>query len=154
MIPVNFKRRTKALDDAALRRLVILEPSQYRTEVVSMARDELRRRGLAVLSPEDFWKQFPAEWIDALGFCHRCWSETTDDSLGVLLTYKGIGTRLRGGLAGLGDKPCVECGSVILEKWFYMVVPVVRLGYYRVIRIGRKSMGGEFIGRRVQEPVR
>jgi len=55
MIPVNFKRRTKALDDAALRRLVILEPSQYRTEVVSMARDELRRRGLAVLSPEDFW---------------------------------------------------------------------------------------------------
>jgi len=48
----------------------------------------------------------------------------------------------------------VECGSVILEKWFYMVVPVVRLGYYRVIRIGRKSMGGEFIGRRVKEPVR
>ncbi len=151
---LGFEQRTRTLDDAALRRLVILEASQYRPEVVDMARDELRRRGLRVLSPEDFWMQFPAEWIAAMGFCYRCCVETTDDSLGLIMTYRGIGTRLRGGIGGLGDKPCMECGSIIKEKWFYVIVPVVRLGNYRVIGITRKSMGEELIGRKLKEPLR
>ena len=149
---LGFEQRTRTSDDAALRRLVILEASQYRPEVVDMARDELRRRGLRVLSPEDFWMQFPAEWIAAMGFCYRCCVETTDDSLGLIMTYKGIGTRLRGGIGGLGDKPCMECGSIIQEKWFYVIVPVVPLGKYRVIGIARKSMGAELIGRKLEEP--
>ena len=48
----------------------------------------------------------------------------------------------------------MECGSIIKEKWFYVIVPVVRLGNYRVIGITRKNMGEELIGRKLKEPLR
>ena len=139
----EFEKRTRALDDAGLRRLTVLESSQYRPEVVTIARDELARRRLSVLSPEDYWKQFPAEWMAALGFCYRCWSETTDESPGLMVTFDLVGTRLLG-----RDEGCVECGSVVQSKWFCVIVPIVRLGRYRVIRLERRG----YVGRKVKDP--
>lgn len=135
---------TRGLDDAALRRLVTLEASQYEPGALAIARDELRRRGIRELSPEAYWKEFPDEWLAGVGFCYRCWGDTTDESPGPTFTVF-VGVRL----FGSGD-PCTVCGSVVRRMWFCIVVPIVALvlpifplDRYRVIRRER----GHYIGR-------
>ena len=137
----EHEERMRAMDDAALRCLVVLQGSDYRPEVVSIARDELARRRIPVLSPEDYWKQYPQEWVAAVGFCYRCWTQTTDESPGHTATVNFIGTRLLG-----SDEQCPACGSVVQTKWFCVIVPIVPLGRYRVIHAAR----GEYIGRRLE----
>jgi len=129
------------LDDGSLRRLVALELSQYQPGAAEIARDELSRRRLPVLSPEEYWTQFRDEWLAGVRFCFRCWAETTDESPGLTLTINFIGTRLLG-----SDDPCPECGSVVRKMWFCVVLPLIPLDRYRMIRLRR----GQYIGRRLK----
>jgi hypothetical protein len=138
----EHEERMRALDDGALRCLVVLEETAYRPEVVGIARDELARRRIPVLSQEEYWKQYPEEWIAAVGFCYRCWAQTTDESSGLTVTVHFIGTRLLG-----NDERCAICSSVVQTKWFCVVVPIVRLGRYRVIHAVR----GQYLARRLAE---
>jgi hypothetical protein len=130
------------LDDPALRRLVILEQSQYRPEVVEIARTELARRRLSVLSPEEYWQRFRDEWLTHIRFCYQCWMETTEESPSPFSNRFEIGPRLRGSRA-----PCTTCGSIVQTMSFCLFVfPLVRLGQYRVIRDG----AGQRVGRKLR----
>jgi len=141
----EHEERMRTMEDASLRCLLVLQQSDYLPEVASIARDELARRRIPMLSREEYWQQYPEEWLAAVGFCYRCWAQTTDESPGLSFTVDLIGTRLLG-----SDEPCSTCGSVVQTKWFCVIVPITRLGRYRVIRRRR----GEHIGRRVEEPRR
>jgi hypothetical protein len=142
----GFEQQMQTLDDAGLRRLLILEESQYRPDVVDVARDELVKRKLPVLSPAGYWKQFPVEWMAAVGFCYSCWVETTDESPGPTVTINLIGTRLLG-----RGNPCSTCGAIVQAKWLCVVVPVVRLGRYKVIYAKRHVLkAAGYIGRRLK----
>lgn len=92
----KIEKYMQELDDGTLRRLVAVELSQFEPAAVEMARDELRRRRIPILSPEEYWQQFPDEWLAGVGFCYRCWTATTDDPPGDTLTVNFIGTRLLG----------------------------------------------------------
>jgi hypothetical protein len=138
----EHEERMQSMDDAALRCLVVLGESEYVPEVLAIARDELARRRIPVLSVEDYWKQYPDEWLAAVGFCYDCWTQTTDESPGHVVTLNLIGTRLVG-----NTEPCAKCGSAVEAKWFCVVLPVIPLGRYRVIHGPR----GEYIGRRLDD---
>jgi hypothetical protein len=84
------ERHMPELDNRALRILVAVEQSQYQPEEVGIARDELARRRIPVLSPIEYWQQFPGEWLAGVGFCYRCWADTTDESPGDTLTVNLI----------------------------------------------------------------
>jgi len=81
----------RALGDSELRSLVVLQQSHYRPEVLVIARAELARRRLPALSPSEYWAQCPSEWMDAVGFCYQCWTETTDESPGQTLMFHSFG---------------------------------------------------------------
>lgn len=143
----DFEQQMRGLDDASLRRLVILEESAYRPEVVDIARDELARRGLQPLSLENFWRTFPAEWIAAVGFCYPCWSVTTAEPPRTFALHGLIGTLLLG-----RDDPCATCGSVVSTTWFCVVLPVFRTrSRYRVLYgQGGLITPAPYIGRRLK----
>jgi hypothetical protein len=117
----------RSLDDAALRRLVYLEVSHYEREAVAIAFDEARRRGMQGLTIEQYAQQFPDEWLEHVGFCYRCWTETTEESPGLVFTVYLIGTRLL-----WGKEACPTCGSFVARKWFCVVVPILPRGWYRL----------------------
>ena len=137
----EVQKRMEKLDDASLRRLVFLEQSDYLPGAVEIARGELVRRGIPVLTPEDYWHQFRDEWMESIGFCYRCWAETTDESAGQSMTLNFVGQRLIG-----SEDPCEVCGSVVQTKWFCVIAPLVRIGRYRVIPGPRN----EYIGRKLK----
>ena len=142
----GFEQQMRGLDDTALRRLVVLEESAYRPEVVDIARDELARRKLPLLSLEEYWRQFPEEWMTALGFCYPCWIHTIDEPPSAIAFRGLIGTLLLG-----RDNPCSTCGSVVSTKWFCVVVPIIRMSRYRVIYAKRRLLTPpEYIGRRLK----
>lgn len=132
----------RELDNSALRILVAVEQSQYQPEAVGIARDELARRRIPVLSPIEYWQQFPGEWLAGVGFCYRCWADTTDESPGDTLTVNLIGSRL----VGRHDR-CTVCDSVVQTMWFCIVVPIVPLDRYRVIHL----TSGKYIGRMLKK---
>src|SRR5204863_9693455 len=70
----------QALDDHALLRLVTVEQREYRPEAIATACAELRRRGLAKPTREEYWTRFPSEKIGPDGFCAGCRAATTDES--------------------------------------------------------------------------
>ena len=140
---LEVERHMRELDDAALRRLVVLEASNYQPAALDIARDELKRRHIPFLKPEEYWKQFPEEWLAGVVFCYRCWSETTDESPGHVVTLNLIGTRLLG-----CDDQCAVCGSVVQRMWFCIVLPILPLSRYRVIRMPRDEYIGRMLGKR------
>ena len=138
---LEIEKQMRALDDPSLRRLVFLQQTDYLPEAVKIARDELARRGMSVLTPETYWEKHKQEWLETIGFCYGCWSETVDESAGQTLTINLIGQRLVG-----KENPCDVCGSVVQEKYFCIIVPLVRIGSYRVLQGDR----GTYIGRRLK----
>src|SRR5688572_11184505 len=93
----ELEERMRALDDHALLRLVAVEAGDYRPEALEIAREELQRRRLVVLSREEYWRQFPAERLGTDGFCATCLSQTTDESPGdTTVVNFFFGTRLIG----------------------------------------------------------
>jgi len=74
------------------------------------------------------------------GFCKKCTSETTDESIGGGNSFNGIGTGLG---FGFRKSKCPECNSVIRRKWFYFGFPIVPLGKFRVIQVLSRSGFGE-----------
>ena len=138
---LEIQKQMRDLEDSSLRRLVFLKQTDYLPEAVEIARDELARRGMSVLTPEEYWLQYQDEWLETVGFCYRCWAETTDESVGHTMTVNFIGQRLLG-----EENPCELCGSVVQTKWFCIVLPLVPIGKYRVIRIKH----GPYIGRKMK----
>ena len=134
------------LADADLRRITTLERSQYREEAFQMALDELARRRLPLLLPEDYWRQFQEEWLAQVGFCYKCWTTTTDESLGAVFPgWRLIGVRL----VDEAD-PCPACNSVVLTKSFCIAVPIVSMGRYRVL-LDRRLFADPPKGRRLRD---
>jgi len=124
----ELEDRMHALDDRALLRLVAIEQAEYRPEAVEVARAEVARRRLPVLDADQYWDRFPAERLGESGFCQQCMDETTEEAPGATGTLWGIGVRLLG-----YDYPCPACGSVRQSLWLCFVLPVVRLGRYRIL---------------------
>jgi hypothetical protein len=140
---MRHEERMKALEDTELRALVLLRQSDLVDDVARIARDEYARRRLPLLSPKEYYEKFPGEWLAAAGVCFQCWSETTDETPGSMFTmYVMFGWRFLG-----AERPCPTCGSTIRSKWFCFVVPLVRLGRYRVRDLGDDT----FVGRKIKD---
>jgi hypothetical protein len=122
--------------------MVVLRQSEYVSEVVDLARAELKKRGIAVPTPEAYWRERPQEWLAQIGFCYDCWSQTTDESPGNTTTFNLIGTSLTG-----EEGKCSVCASTIRTKHFWLIVPLVPVGRYRVIRYGPTT----YVGRKLKE---
>ena len=133
----------RSLDDHGLLRLVAMEAHDYQPEALAIARTELHRRHLEVVSPNEYLARFPAERIGADGFCAECRGKTTDESPGDTTVVNLVfGTHLIG-----HDDVCPVCGSVVQTKWLQIILPVIPLGRYRVVWLH----GGRYIGRRLLE---
>ena len=137
----------QGLSDGELRRITTLEREQYRDDAFGIAMDELARRHLPVLRPEEYWARFREEWLAQVGFCYQCWATTTDESLGARLSQKLIGTRV---VAQVGQDPCPFCQSVVATKCFCIVIPIVRQARYRVL-FDRSLFANPPKGRRLRE---
>ena len=151
----DTERHMRGLEDKELQCIVATNRDSYTDEAVRIAEAELERRSCPVLSPEDYWKQYPGERMTDSGFCVTCAEQTTEETAGDLtLTYLvpfllGIGTWLSG-----NNEPCPTCRSVVQSKKLWIVFPVRRLGRYRVIwpegRGGTDLAGGKFLSRRLK----
>jgi hypothetical protein len=136
-----------SLDDHALLRVISIEASNYEPEALQVAREELHRRKVNILSQEQYLAKFPSEKIAKDGFCAKCHDETTDESPGDTRTVNFIlGTRLIG-----HDDRCPTCGSVLQTKWWQFFLPLIPVGKYRVIYIERALLRNRYIGRRLRE---
>jgi hypothetical protein len=136
------------LSDGDLQRLTAVERLQYRTEVLQMALDELARRRVPVLKPEELWRQSPEDWLAHVGLCYECWARTTEETLGAI--RPGSGWRPFGvGLSNVTD-PCRTCGSVTATKAFFVLVPVRSFGRYRVL-FDDRPYGDPPRGRRLKD---
>ena len=69
------------------------------------------------------------------GFCSACLAETTEESPGRMEIFNFIGTDWGW---PLGRKKCPRCGSVILRKWRYFILPIIPEDKYRVLFINTK----------------
>ncbi len=141
---IEVQRHMEALDDHALLRLVAVEQRDYRPEAIGIACDEIRRRGVAVPSREEYWKRFPSERIGPDGFCAGCRATTTDESPGNVGTVCQVGTRLIG-----HDKVCPACGAVLQRKWVCIGLPLIPLSKFRVIYIESNPLFSRFIARKL-----
>ncbi len=139
----EHEKRIREKDDADVLAIVVLQPEEYIPEVIQIAKDELSRRRLPILSTRDYWDRYPQEWIANVGFCLPCWQETTSESPGNVFTIHFIGTRFIG-----WSSACTTCGSAIKTKFFCVILPVIPLGRYRVIQ----HLPGDYIGRRMRPP--
>ena len=137
----RHRLRLAELPDAELRAMVVLARADYLPEVVELACEEIKRRGLAIPTPESYWRDFPDEWLASAGFCYGCWEQTTEESPGNGFTVNLIGTAVTG-----EEQPCAVCSSTVKTKHFWIVVPLIPLGRYRVIRYGATH----YIGRRLK----
>ena len=85
------------------------------------------------------------------GFCEKCIAETTEQSVGGGTRFNGIGTAL--GVPYRKSK-CPECNSVIQQKWFYLLFPLLPRGKFRIIMVRDKQKLGEqthfFLSRRLK----
>jgi hypothetical protein len=138
----RHRQRLERLQDADLRAMAVLRRSDYLPEVVELACEEITRRDLSVPTLESYWKDMPQEWLANAGFCCDCWAQTTDESPGDSFTVNLIGTAVTG-----EEQLCPVCASTIKTKHFWIIVPLIPLGRYRVIRYGTS----DYIGRRLRD---
>jgi hypothetical protein len=150
MDPVEYNRlseRIRALNDLALLDLVAFRTHEYMPEAIQIAQEECRSRGFTA----ETLATFRAEAADAvrhsLGFCQKCFDATTDDTPGSTFTVNWLfGTRLR----DEGDT-CTECGSVRASLWAWFLIPIMRVGTYRIIYTKRELSSREWVGRRTKD---
>jgi uncharacterized membrane protein len=99
--------------------------------------------GLTSLLYYAFWghrRLEPASAVFGLMFCERCLALTTDQPAPDTMTHDLVlGTQFM----GAADR-CEQCHSVIRTLWFWVVVPVLPFGSYRVIA----TETNRYIGRR------
>lgn len=151
------ERHMQTLDDKELQCIVALNRGGYTDEAIRLAHDELRRRSCRVLSGQEYLDEYPGERITESGFCAACVEHTSDETAGtvqlrhIIPFLVAFGTWLSGGLMD----SCPACRSVVQSKWLWIVVPVRRLGRYRVIwpegRGGTDLVDGSFLSRRLRE---
>ena len=133
------------LDDRSLLRLVIFDREDYTPDAIEIAKSELYRRKLPLLTIEEYWDRYPVDRIGPEGFCQACLAETTEESVGTVFSVNLIGTHLWG-----DSDPCSACGSIVQRKWLCIMMPLVPLGKYRVIHLGHWFMSSKFIGRKLK----
>ena len=69
-------------------------------------------------------------------FCARCTGATLDKPVTGLFTARHImGVRLVG-----SSRRCDECGSIIKTRWFWLFIPLIPFGSYRVLRAGDPTL--------------
>jgi hypothetical protein len=143
----EIEERMQTLDNHALLRLVAVEASDYRSEALEIASNELRRRHLDILNAEEYWKQFPLQKVGSDGFCAGCRNQTTDESPGDMTVVNFIcGQRLIG-----HDDQCSACGSLLQTKWVQIILPIIPLGRYRVIYLEKGMLSSRYVGRRLRK---
>jgi hypothetical protein len=127
---------------------------EFRSEVVEIAREECRARGITVAAQGQFSSMHAEVAREGSGFCRKCFEATTNESPGSTFTLSFFfGTRLHDD----GDE-CPDCGSVRASKWLWVLVPVARLGRYRIRYRSQGSffseetglVSGEYVGRRTK----
>jgi hypothetical protein len=148
----GIRHKLAGLDDDALLRVLAMEKDEYRPEAIELARAEARSRGLRELSR--------AEWLapvaasvqrDDTGqptdFCEDCLAATTNESPGAVLALNfALGTTFyhSGG-------PCPNCGSIVATKCFILfLIPVVRLGRFRLKYHRKGFFGSSYFGRKLR----
>jgi hypothetical protein len=141
----GIKERMRRIDDHALIRLVAVEQSDYKPQAIDIARSELHRRCLDVLSAEQYYDQFPLERLLPSGFCVGCHLKTTDESPGNTSTFNFVGMRL----IGFSDC-CPICGSVLQRMWYCLIVPVFPLDQYRVLYRESGPFRRSHVGRKLR----
>jgi hypothetical protein len=150
MDPLEYQRLREpiqALDDRTLLDLVAFRAHEYRAEAFQLAQEEFRSRGFT----DESLATFRAETADAvrhsLGFCQKCFDATTDDTTGSTFTVNWLlGTRLH----DEGDM-CTECGSMQASLWLWFLVPIMRVGTYRIIYTKRDISSKEWVGRKMKD---
>lgn len=145
----GVKERMRQFDDHALIRLVAVEQSDYKPQAIDIARSELHRRRLDVLSAEQYYEQFPLERLLPSGFCVGCHLKTTDESPGNTSTFHFVGMRL----IGFSDR-CAICGSVVQREWYCLIAPVFPLDQYRVLYQERGLFRRSYVGRKLRKKER
>lgn len=141
----DMERHFAQFDDQDLQRQVAIRRGDYTAEAIIVAEEELRRRSLRVLTAEEYLKAYPHERITPSGFCESCFAATTDEAPGNRLN--GIPFGFGRCLVGEEDR-CPACGSILQSKMVLFVLPVAKLGEYRVIY--PHGRGDRYIGRKVR----
>lgn len=153
LVPLNAKRLSSfaevlpLMSDDVLLRTVALDAAKYPDQEIELAREELRRRDLPMLTAEEYADHYKATLPKAPPgeFCPKCVAETIPAFDGDTFTVNFLfGTRLTG-----WDDPCPSCHSAIQEKWSYFIVPISRLGRYRVIWVGRRFFSNLYRARKL-----
>jgi hypothetical protein len=124
----------KLRSDQQLQHLLAFESHDFRPDALELARQELRRRGQPVFSPEAYWEHYMPSGRSPEGFCLQCYRQTTDATAFGLLEDLGFAPhRVR--LWGRQDV-CGTCGSFVQTKSVFvaLLLPVAHLGRYRVLR--------------------
>jgi len=90
--------------------------------------------GLASLVYYAIWGWQPTKRVFGLDgdFCPVCAADTLDKSAPSLMMHNLLGTQF----LGSADR-CETCGSTVRTIWFTIVLPLVPLGSYRVIPVGK-----------------
>jgi hypothetical protein len=142
----DLRERMQSLNDEGLMRVVLLFQDQYKPEAISIAKDELRRRGLEGVTLEQLIEQTPEEYYNFVpDFCPGCIAETTDKSVGILFHFYNIGLYLLG-----NGSECDICGSVIQRIWFLFFIPIFPGSKYRVKYLEPGFSHGKLVSRRLK----
>jgi hypothetical protein len=142
----HLRERIRALDDLALLDLVAFRTHEYTSEALQIAQEECRSRGFTAESLATFRADAADAVRHSLGFCQKCFDATTDDTPGSTFTVNWlIGTRLH----DEGDV-CPECSSVRASLWLWFLIPIMRVGTYRIIYTKRDISSKEWVGRKMR----
>ena len=123
-----IRARIVRQDDRTLLNIVTIEAADYREDVLDLAREELRARGLQVpSSTKEYLSTIDADELqEGELFCDACYAETQDQAYPV--TGEMFLRRL-----GSAYAPCPRCGSVVRDHCVAIWgIPLVTLASYRV----------------------
>ena len=142
----DLQNRMQELDDASLLRIILLSRDDYSPETLSIAGDEITKRGLAHKTLKDLVQESPEEfYLHVAKFCPSCIEQTTNEpaTLFNLIVIRMV-------FLGSGSE-CDVCGSIIQRRWFFFgYLPVFPFGKYRVKYIAGGYLMGPYISRRLK----
>ena len=143
----DLQIRMQSLEDGNLLRIVLLNRDEYSADSLAIVEEEIRKRNLDNVTLDEFSKKFPEEYYPFVSaFCPACLNETIDEQVGFLFSLYGIGVSLTG-----RRFECAICCSVVRTKWISFILPIYRIGQYRVKYLDDPAfMRGEFISRRLK----
>lgn len=126
-----------------LQRMVTVQAEDWVPAALVMAREEILRRGAAVLGAQEFLEHHPEEAIDETGFCGAC----TQVSVG-----REGPPRFSAGLVGvayrISREECPRCGARAGRAFVSILgIPSVPLGRYMVQAKGRDWFYGRYTTR-------